>query len=160
MSYDPRKLSAFLLVPAILVAADVAADRTAMKFLLLPPLGALTFLVFVNPAHVAMNVRRIIVGPTATALLAWTLANVLGYNAVSVALATIGTMAIMWALDATLIVPPLALALLTLLLHSEVHGRVDYLISVFAFTVAIYALYRLWLWIPFERSTGESPASR
>lgn len=142
---DPRTLVGLLLVPAIMVVADIAADRTALKFLLLPPLGALTYLVFVNPAGVEMNVRRIVLCPSATAVLAWTLANVIGYNALSVALATGGTMAIMWALDAPSIVPPLALALLTILLHAEVRGRVDYIVSVVIFTVALYGLYRVWV---------------
>jgi HPP family len=143
-----RKASAFVLVPAVLVIADVAADRTALKFLLLPPLGALTYLVFVNPGNVDMNLRRVVACPTATAVLAWTLANTVGYNAVSVALATIGTMAIMWVLRASLIVPPLALALLTILLHQEVRGRLDYILSVLIFTVAIYGIYQIWLRLP------------
>ena len=142
---DPRTLSAYLLVPLILVLSDVAADRTALKFLLLPPFGALTYLLFVNPAHVEMNVRRVIICPTAVALLAWILASTIGYNAVSVAVATVGTMAIMWVLGAVSIVPPLALALLTILLHDQVRGRLDYILSVFLFTVAIYGLYVLWL---------------
>ena len=148
---DLRKLSALLLVPSILVIADVAADRTALKFLLLPPLGALTYLVFVNPAHIEMNVRRVVICPTATAVLAWSLASTVGYNALSVFLVTAGTMAIMWGLDAFSIVPPLALALLTILLHDQVRGHLDYLLSVFVFTVALYGLYLLWLRIPFER---------
>lgn len=143
-----RTLVGLLLVPAIMVVADIAADRTALKFLLLPPLGALTYLVFVNPAGIEMNMRRIVLCPSATAVLAWTLANVIGYNALSVALATGGTMAIMWALGAPSIVPPLALALLTILLHAEVRGRVDYILSVVIFTVALYCLYRLWLRLP------------
>jgi CBS-domain-containing membrane protein len=145
---DRRTLLGLLIVPAIMVAADVAADRTALKFLLLPPLGALTYLLFVNPAGVEMNVRRVVICPSATALLAWTLANLVGYNALSVALATTGTMAIMWALGAPTIVPPLALALLTILLHEEVRGRVDFIISVVVFTIVIYCLYRLWLRLP------------
>ena len=149
--FDPRKVSAFVLVPAVLVVADFAADRTALKFLLLPPLGALTYILFVNPANADMNVRRVIICPTATALLAWTLASTLGYNAVSVALATIGTMAIMWGLEAPSIVPPLALALLTILLHQEVRGRLDYVLSVFIFTVAIYCIHRVWVRLPLDR---------
>ena len=148
---DLRRTSALLLVPAIMVMADVAADRTALKFLLLPPFGALTYLVFVNPAGVRMNMRRVVVCPTATAALAWVLANALGYNAISVALATAGTVVIMWGLDAAFIVPPLALALLTVLLHQEVRGRPDYILCVFIFTVAIYALYVLWLRLPLDR---------
>jgi hypothetical protein len=152
---DQRKLSALLLVPTILVIADVAADRTALKFLLLPPFGALTYVLFVNPAGVEMNIRRVVVCPTAVALLAWILANTIGYNAVSVALATIGTMLIMWSLGASSIVPPLALALLTILLHQEVRGRVDYIVSVFLFTVAIYWIYLLWLRLPLDAERQE-----
>jgi CBS-domain-containing membrane protein len=148
---NPRKLSAFFLVPAVLVVADIAADRTTLKFLLLPPLGALTYLLFVNPAGVEMNVRRVVVCPTATALLAWTLANTVGYNAISVAAATVGTMAIMWGLEASMVVPPLALALLTILLHQEVRNRFDYVLSVLIFTVAVYGLYLLWRRLPLDR---------
>ena len=75
---DLRRVSALLIVPAILVIADVAANQTALKFLLLPPLGALTYLVFVNPGKVQMNVRRVVICPTATALFAWALANTIG----------------------------------------------------------------------------------
>jgi hypothetical protein len=72
-----------------------------------------------------------------------------------VVLGTAGTICLMWVLDARVIVPPLALALLTILLHSEVRGRPDYVLSVFVFTVAIYALYRLWLRLPL--GSVESP---
>lgn len=139
-----RRASAILIVPGVLMAADVAADRTALKFLLLPPLGALTYLLFVNPARVEMNARRVIICPSATAVLAWLIANLLGYNVLSVALVTVGTLAIMWGLDSATIVPPLALALLTVLLHTEVRGQVDYIISVVIFTVFIYCLYQVW----------------
>lgn len=151
----PRTISACILVPAILVVADVAADRTALKFLLLPPFGALTYIVFMNPAHVEINIRRVVICPTAVALLAWTLATTVGYNAVSVAVATTGTMAIMWALGAPSIVPPLALALLTILLHGEVRGRFDYVLSVFLFTAAIYGIYVLWLRLPLDPEVPE-----
>jgi CBS-domain-containing membrane protein len=148
---DRRTAAGIVLVAAIMVVADLAADRTALKFLLLPPFGALTYLLFVNPANVPMNARRVVVCPTATALLAWTLAGTLGYNALSVALATCGTIAIMWILDAYLIVPPIALALLTILLYQQVRWQVDYVLSVFVFTVAVYALYLLWLRLPLNR---------
>jgi hypothetical protein len=147
---DHRLLTALVLVPAILVLADVAANRTALKFLLLPPLGALTYLVFVNPAHVEMNIRRVVVAPTATATLAWLMATWIGYNALSVAAVTVGTMLILWALRAVAVVPPLALALLTVLLYKDVRGQVDYVLSVFVFTAAIYCLYRLWLRLPID----------
>lgn len=150
MQLDLRRASALILVPLILIVADIAADRTTLKFLLLPPFGALTYLLFVNPSKVDMNIRRIVICPTATAVLAWILANTVGYNAISVALATTGTMAIMWALGAYLIVPPLALALLTILLHQEVRGHVDYILSVFVFTVAVYCIYLIWLRLPLD----------
>jgi hypothetical protein len=152
---DARKVTALLLVPSLLVVADIAADRTALKFLLLPPLGALTYLVFVNPARVQMNLRRVVVCPTLTALLAWTIAGTLGYNFGSVALVTAGTMGIMWGLDASSIVPPLALALLTVLLHREVRGQVDYVLSVFIYSVVLYGIYLLWLRLPLDRQGGE-----
>lgn len=136
-----------------MVIADVAADRTALKFLLLPPFGALTYVVFVNPGRVEINLRRVILCPTATGVYAWLLANTLGYNAVSVALAVVGTMILMWALDTAMIVPPLALALLTVLLHDQVRGQVDYIISVFVFTIFIYGLYLAWLHLPLDQHT-------
>jgi hypothetical protein len=148
-----RKLTALVLVPTLLVLADITADRTALKFLLLPPLGALTYLVFVNPAHVEMNFRRIVICPTLTALLAWIIAGTLGYSFVSVALVTIGTMAVMWGLGAASIVPPLALALLTILLHEEVRGQVDYLLSVLIYSCVLYVIYRLWLRLPIDSHT-------
>lgn len=151
-----RDIAALVMVPLVLIAADLAANGTALKFLLLPPFGALTYLVFVNPANVGLNARRIIVAPTGAALIAWIIANTLGYNAVSVAVATIGTMVLMFALDARMIVPPMALALLTLLLHNEVRGRIGYIVSVLIFTVVIYALYRLWRWVLAEREHSES----
>lgn len=145
-----RRATALVLVPLMLVVADVAANRTALKFLLLPPLGALTYLVFVNPARVEMNLRRIVIAPTATATLAWLVANWLGYNAVSVAVVTIGTMLILWVLRSATIVPPLALALLTVLLYKEVRGQVDYILSVFIFSAALYCIYRIWLRLPLD----------
>lgn len=154
-SLNGRLMAALVLVPAILVVADVAADRTALKYLLLPPFGALTYSVFINPGRIQMNVRRIVICPTVTAFYAWVLANTLGYNALSVALATVGTIGLMWALRASLVVPPLALALLTILLQSEVRGRPDYVLSVFVFTVAIYGLYRLWLRLPLDATDAE-----
>jgi hypothetical protein len=141
-----------VLVPLILVLADVAADRTALKFLLLPPLGALTYLLFVNPTGVEMNIRRVVIAPTATALFAWILASTAGYNAVTVAAATVGTMAILWLLQSATMVPPLALALLTVLLYKVVRGQVDYVLSVFIFTAAIYLIHRLWLRLPLDPS--------
>jgi hypothetical protein len=153
--------SALVLIPVILVLADLAATSTSFKFLLLPPFGALTYLMFVNPARVEMNVRRIIVCPTATAALAWILATTIGYNALSVALAMAGTMLIMWVLDAYMIVPPLALALLTILLHDQVRGHPDYILSVFIFTVAVYGVYLAWLRLPLgsrEDAPGRTSA--
>ena len=47
-------------------------------------------------------------------------------------------------------VSALLLALLTILLHQEVRGRVDYIISVFIFTVVMYGLYVMWLRLPLE----------
>ncbi len=155
MPGNVRRMSAYILVPAILVVADVAANRTALKFLLLPPLGALTYLLFVNPGNVPMNIRRVVICPAATAAFAWALANTLGYNAPSVALATIGTMIIMYVLRADLLVPPLALALLTVLLHNEVHGRPDYILSVFVFTTVLYAIHRAWLRLPSGPQEGD-----
>jgi len=152
-----RRLSGLALVPLILVLADVAAGQTSFKFLLLPPFGALTYLIFVNPANVHVNVRRVVICPTVAALIAWLLAQALGYNAVSVFLATVGTMAAMWALDARMVVPPLALELLTLLLHDEVRGQVGYVVSVFAFTLVIYAVYRLWIVLPLDREDVDAP---
>lgn len=151
---DARRVTAVVLVPVILVIADVAANRTALKFLLLPPLGALTYLLFVNPARVEMNVRRVVVAPTLTAIFAWLLATYVGYNALSVAAVTVGTMLILWLLRAVTIVPPLALALLTILLYKDVRGQVDYVLSVFIFTAMIYLIYRLWMRLPLERLVG------
>lgn len=145
-----RLATALLIVPAVLVAADIAADRTSLKYLLLPPLGALTYLLFVNPMSVAVTARRVVVCPTATALWAWLLATWLGYNVLSVALATIGTLAIMWGLDAVSIVPPLALALLSILLHNQIRGQIDYVLSVLIFTICIYALYLFWRRLPLD----------
>lgn len=151
---DARRVTAVVLVPVILVIADVAANRTALKFLLLPPLGALTYLLFVNPARVEMNVRRVVVAPTLTAIFAWLLATYVGYNALSVAAVTVGTILILWLLQAVTIVPPLALALLTILLYKDVRGQVDYVLSVFIFTATIYLIYRLWMRLPLERLVG------
>lgn len=137
-------MTALVLVPLVLVGADLAATRTALKFLLLPPFGALTYLVFVNPGNIDLNVRRVVICPSLTAILAWAVANTLGYNAFSVAFTTIATMGLMFLLDSRMIVPPLALELLTLLLHREVKGQIGYIISIVVFTVAIYLVYRIW----------------
>lgn len=142
--FRTREITALILVPMVLVIADIIATRTALKFLLLPPFGALTYLVFVNPGNIELNIRRVIICPSATALLAWAVANTLGYNTVSVALTTIATMGLMFVLDSRMVVPPLALELLTLLLHDQIKGQFGYIISVVVFTAAIYLLYRLW----------------
>lgn len=147
-----RQVSALILVPAVLVVADFAASRTTLKFLLLPPFGALTYLVFVNPAGVTMNLRRVVLAPTATAAYAWILAGTLGYTPASVALGTLGTILIMYGLQATSVVPPLALELLTLLLHREVNGKPGYILSVLLFTLGIYGLYLLWLRLPLDHT--------
>jgi hypothetical protein len=85
--------------------------------------------------------------------MAWALASTVGYNAVSVVVATVGTMLILWLLAAPAVVPPLALALLTVLLHDEVRGQVDYVLSVFVFSAVIYCLHRIWLRLPLDRGT-------
>lgn len=114
---DARRVSAFLIVPLVLVVADMASNRTSFKFLLLPPFAALTYVVFVNPAKVEPNALRVIATPTLTG----------------------------------------ALALLTLLLHTQVRGQIGYVISVFLFTPGAYAIYRAWLLLPLER--WPAPAS-
>lgn len=144
----PRPFLGMALVVGILVLADIASTQTPLKFLLLPPFGALSYLVFVNPGNVHFNFRRIVLCPVLTAVLAWTLASTIGYNPLSIGLGTGGTMLIMWVLDAGMIVPPLALELLTLLLHDQIRGRFDYLASVFAFTALMYGLHVLWSRIP------------
>lgn len=146
-----RVALSFLIVPALLVLADVGASRTSLKYLLLPPFGALAYLVFINPARVRLGWRQIILAPTLTAVWAWLIAGALGYNAPAVAVAVIGTMAIMWSTGSRMVVPPMALALLTLLLHNDVRWRIGYLISVLVFTVVMYAVYRLWLRLPLDR---------
>ena len=153
---NTRAATGIVLVPLILVIADVAANRTALKFLLLPPLGAMTYLVFVNPARMEMNIRRVVVAPKATAALAWILATWVGYNAISVAAVTIGTMLILWILRAVSVVPPLALALLTVLLYRAVRDQVDYILSVFIFSAAVYCLYRIWLRLPLSPGEPQS----
>ena len=137
-------IAGILLVTVILVVADVAATFSALKFLLLPPFGALAYLVFVNPAQVLITVRRVVFCPIAAALLAWGLASTIEYNIVSIAAATLGTIALMWLLDAAMVVPPVALELLTLLLHRQVRGDPIYPASVCVFTVGIYLLYQIW----------------
>lgn len=144
ISLRTREITALILVPLVLVAADVASNRTSLKFLLLPPFGALTYLVFINPGQVEINIRRIIICPSLVAGLAWVVANTLGYDVYSVGLTTLATMGIMILLDSTMIVPPLALELLTLLLHNQVKGQYGYIISVVVFTIVIYVLYRVW----------------
>lgn len=140
----------------VLVAADIVATQTALKFLLLPPFGALTYLVFVNPGSIELNVRRVIICPSATAILAWAVANTLGYNTFSVALTTIATMGLMFILDSRMVVPPLALELLTLLLHNQVKGQAGYIISVVVFTTVIYLLYRVWARLVSEPEQAEA----
>jgi hypothetical protein len=49
-----------------------------------------------------------------------------------------------------MVVPPLALELLTLLLHNQVKGQFSYVVSVVVFTVAIYLLYLAWAWLVRE----------
>jgi hypothetical protein len=92
--FRTREITGLVLVPVVLVAADVVATRTAFKFLLLPPFGALTYLVFVNPGNIEINLRRVVICPSATAVLAWVVASTLGYNMVSVAITTVAT--IVW----------------------------------------------------------------
>ncbi len=154
-----REVTALVLVPLVLVAADVVATQTALKFLLLPPFGALTYLVFVNPGNIEINIRRVVICPSATAILAWAVANALGYNMVSVALTTIATMGLMFVLDSRMVVPPLALELLTLLLHNQVKGQFGYIISVVVFTAAIYLLYRGWALLVREPEQAEAMKS-
>lgn len=145
---SPRTISGLILVLAILIAADVAANRTALKFLLLPPFGALTYLIFVNPTRVEVNARRVVAAPTLTAIWAWLVASAMGYETEGLALAVVGTMLIMWLLRAHMIVPPMALALLTLLLHQQVRWQVDYPISVAIFTLVLYGIYLIWSRLP------------
>ncbi|MGH2447826.1 MAG: HPP family protein [Chloroflexota bacterium] len=149
MQLTVRQLSAIVLVPAILVVADVLSGRT-LKFLLLPPFGALTYLVFINPVAVELNVRRIIVAPSVSGLYAWLIAQYLGYQPLSIFLATAGTMVILWLTKSTMIVPPLALELLTLLLHQEVHNRFGYVVSVVVFTIGVYLIYLAWRRLPLD----------
>ncbi len=154
--FRTREITALVLVPAVLIAADIVATRTALKFLLLPPFGALTYLVFVNPGNIQINLRRVVICPTATALLAWVVANTLGYNTISVAVSTIGTMGLMFVLDSRMVVPPLALELLTLLLHNQVKGQFGYIISVAVFTAAIYILYLAWVRLVSEPTSAQA----
>lgn len=135
-----RPLLAFLAVPLVLVLADVAANRTTLKFLLLPPFGALTYMVIVNPSRVDLNLRRLILAPTAATVIAWVVGNALGYTPIAIGAATLGTLLVMWVLDAVTMAPCLALALLTLLLHREVGWNVGYPIAVFLFTLILYIL--------------------
>lgn len=152
-----RLALALVLVPLILAAADVAASRTTFKFLLLPPFGALTYLVFINPARLELGARQIVLSMTLTAVWAWLLASAIGYTAPSVILAVAGTMAIMWASRAHMVVPPMALALLTLLLHTQVRWHPEYLASVLVFTVAVYLMHRIWARLPLDRTLWHLP---
>jgi hypothetical protein len=143
--------ASFVLVPVLLMAADLAATRTALKYLLLPPFGALAYLVFINPTRIELDARHVILAPTLTAVWSWMVAGVLGYNLPAVGLVVLGTMVIMWGTGSRMVVPPMALALLTLLLHGAVRWQIAYPLSVFVFTLAMYAIYRLWLRLPLDR---------
>lgn len=136
-----RTLHLAIAVPIILALADVAANRTALKFLLLPPFGALAYTVLVNPARLDLNLRRLVLAPTAATVIAWILGNELGYTPVSVAVATGATTLVMWLFGALTIVPCLALELLALLLHRQVGWNVGYPLAVFLFTVILFGMH-------------------
>lgn len=158
-----RLLLALVLVPAILVASDLAATRSALQFLLLPPFGALAYLVFIHPEGAALSFRHIVLAMCLTALWSWLIASAFGYHALTVGVAATGTIVIMWVSGARRVVPPMALCLLTLLLHSEIRWQVDYLLSVLVFTLLLWLFSLLWVMLPLDRvafGAEVSPADR
>ncbi|HZU13289.1 MAG TPA: HPP family protein [Chloroflexota bacterium] len=154
-----RLVCALVLVPLILVASDFAATRSSLKYLLLPPFGALTYLVFVNPARAPLGFRNIVLAMSLTGLWSWFIASEFGYRPLTVGSAVLGTMAIMWLTGSRRVVPPMALCLLTLLLHDEIRWQVDYLLSVVIFTLLLWLLSVVWRRLPLDREVlhvGES----
>lgn len=133
-------LSALVVVPLLIAFVTIAGARTPLRFLLFPPLAALAYGILTNPDQPSANLRGIVVAPTLTAIVVLPISAYMGADAPAYAVAVLVTIVIMRLVGSTL-VPPLALAVLIVLLR--VRDPV-FAVSVFVATLLLYAIFMLW----------------
>lgn len=140
-------LSALVAVPLLVGLVAVLELHTPFRFLLFPPLAALAYAIFTNPDHPSATVVGIVVAPTLTALLVMPIGAVLGTSAPAFGLAALVTIVLL-RLARTTLVPPLALAVLIVLLR--IH-QLMFAVSVLAATLLLYAIFALWKRLLLDR---------
>lgn len=140
-------LSALVLVPLLVGFVTVAEVHTPFRFLLFPPLAALAYGVFTNPDHASANPRGIVVAPTLTAVFVLPVSAFMGAGAPAYGVAVLVTIVILRLVGSTL-VPPLALAVLIVLLR--VRDPI-FAVSVFIATLLLFIIFLLWKRLMLER---------
>lgn len=140
-------LSALVAVPVLVGLVAVLELHSPFRFLLFPPLAALAYAIFTNPDHPSATLIGIVVAPTLTALLVLPISAALGASAPAFGLAVLVTIVLLRLTRITL-VPPLALAVLIVLLH--IH-QLMFAVSVLAATLLLFAIFVLWKRLLLDR---------
>jgi hypothetical protein len=110
------RVSAFVILPTLLVILESVSVRTQLKFVLFPPLAAIGFRMFREPAGKAANWRSAVAAPVLASVAGLVLSQAGGLSAWTTATATLTAMLLIEVLDAD--APP-ALAVVLLALFAQ-----------------------------------------
>lgn len=155
-----RRSSVVVILPAMLVAVEVASIRTDVKVLLFPPLAAIGYRIFRRPESDATRPRSVVLGPVLGSLIGWGLAAAGGLQPWTVAVAVLAGVLVIEVLSAH--APPILAITLLALFVGQPGGR--YPLAVLASTSLLYGTFRAWLWatrrwrLSQRRSTGDAAA--
>jgi hypothetical protein len=133
------RVSAFVILPTLLVILESVSVRTQLKFLLFPPLAAIGFRMFREPAGKAANWRSAVAAPVLASVAGLVLSQAGGLSTWTTATATLTAMLLIEVLDAD--APP-ALAVVLLALFAQPSWVFP--VSVVAATVSLYAIFVIW----------------
>jgi hypothetical protein len=134
------RLAAVPLILALLSAIQLMIHVPATKFLVLPPLAVIVYVLFTDPNGKPARFRSIVVLPCLGAIVGEFCSHFLGLTPAGISVAMLIVLLLQQALQAAM-PPALALSLLAMLLHVD---GVTYPLGVFLATIAIFVIFMLW----------------
>jgi hypothetical protein len=145
-------VSALVVLPLLLGGVAWLGAATHLRFLLYPPLAAIGYALFLDPYGRRASLRDGVLGPVVGAVVG--VAAAIGIPAVALRVMLVTAVGIL-ALRLLRIglTQALAVALLTLLVGAE---GITYIISIFASSLALALVFRLWRGFLYARAFPEA----
>jgi hypothetical protein len=138
-----RSLIAAFAVPALLAllsAIQLATNRYATDYLLLPPFAVIIYVIFSGPRSVCSRFRSVVVLPVLAAIVGELCWRYLGLTPAGVAIATLAVLTVQ-ALIRAQMPPALALAVLAMLLKAQGYA---YVVGVLEGTAIVFVIFQAW----------------